>query len=160
MISALITAVMASVTAAVSGTTHEVTTRTPPHGAPPRLVWRPQADAFGPARKATARVPRSLATVRMTFAVEIWGESVAQVETLREAVLRGLHATVPGSWQALGGAWAEPGMVDAGELYTLTCAVSGQQHDSPVTTSTLTDAAITPPTAPVPGEIDSGDTTP
>lgn len=159
MISALITAVMASVAAAVSGTTHEVTTRTPPHGAPPRLVWRPQADAFGPARKATAPVPRSLATVRMTFAVEIWGESVAQVETLREAVLRGLHATAPGSWQALGGVWAEPGMVDAGELYTLTCAVSGQQHDATPATETLTDAALTPPASSDAGELDSGDTT-
>ena len=51
-------------------------------------------------------------------------------------------------------------MVDAGELYTLACWVEGQQHDSPVTTETLTDAAITPPAAPVPGELDSGDTTP
>lgn len=158
MIAALIAAVMPYAVAAVPTVTHAVTTRDPGHGAPPRVVWRPQSDAFSAPRKGST--PRSIRGVRMTFAVEVWGETVAQVETLREAIIRGLHAVVAGSWDATGGQWAAPGMVDAGELYTLACWVEGQQHDSPVTTETLTDAAITPPAAPVPGELDSGDTTP
>lgn len=157
MISALVAAVMPTVVAAVPTVTHAVTTRDPGHGAPPRVLWRPQSDAFSAARKGST--PRSIRTVRMVFAVEVWGGDVAQVETLREAILRGLHAVAAGSWDATGGQWAAPGMVDAGELYTLSCWVEGQQHDTPVAVATLTDAAITPPTAPVPGELDSGDTT-
>jgi hypothetical protein len=158
MISALVAAVMPTVVAAVPTVTHVVTTRDPGHGAPPRVLWRPEVDAFVPARKGS--IPRSITGIRMTFAVEIWGETVAQVETLREALLRGLHAVAAGSWSATSGQWAPVGMVDAGELYRLSCWVEGQQHDTPVAVATLTDAAITPPTAPVPGELDSGDTTP
>ena len=88
MIAALIAAVMPYADAAVPTVTHAVTTRDPGHGAPPRVVWRPQSDAFSAPRKGST--PRSIRTVRMGFAVEVWGETVAQVETLREAILRGL----------------------------------------------------------------------
>lgn len=157
MISAIVAAVMPHVVAAVPSVTHAVTTRDPGHGAPPRLVWRPQSDAFRAPLKGST--PRSIRGVRMTFAVEVWGADVAQVETLREAIIRGLHAVAGGFWDVTGGQWAAPGMVDAGELYTLSCWVEGQQHDTPVSTQTLTAVAVTPPAAPVPGELDSGDTT-
>ena len=129
MIAALVAAVMPYAVAAVPTVTHAVTTRDQPRRTA-RVVWRPQSDAFSAPRKGST--PRSIRSVRMVFAVEIWGETVAQVETLREAILRGLHAVVAGSWDATGGQWAAPGMVDAGELYTLACWFEGQQHDSPV----------------------------
>lgn len=159
MLEALVTAVMPAVVAAVPTAQHAFTTRDPGHSAPPRLVWRPVSDAFGPPRRQTTAPPRPVASIRMTLSVEIWGESIAQVETLREAVLRGLHATIPGGWQAQGGTWAAEGIASLGELYTLVVAVEGQQHDATPTTAVLTDASITPPAAPLPGQLDSGDTT-
>lgn len=135
------TAVMAPVATAVTGLTWELSTRAQPkHASPPRVLWIPQGAGYGPARKDRSN-PRPLYTWRQSVRVEVWGESIEQVESVHALVVRELHHQAHAVMRLSGGRWVDAeGATTLGELYTFTVDLDFALTDATAPSVTL-DAA-------------------
>lgn len=127
----------------------------------PRMVWVPMRDAYAAPTRDRAQ-QRSLRTCETTCEVHLWGESIADVEGMRERLLTVLQAIAPGAWDATGGEWTQPGATTAGEQLAMLVTLRFSQHELPEpTTVTLTAAAPdTTGSADPDGNLDVGETTP
>jgi len=135
--------VMPRVVAAYTSLVWEVSTRAlPRNDSPPRVTWVPTSDTFGPPRKVGANgTVRHLFTCNASVRIHIWGESVSQVEALREAILASLHLSAAGSMSIGSGMWdAEQGQTNLGESYVFTVTFQVPQREAAASTVRLTAA--------------------
>lgn len=152
-------AVMARVTA--TGLTHALSTReSAEHASPPRVLWVPSRDTFGPGRKTSA-TDTHVASCDAAVVIEVWGADVEAVEDLREQLLSAIYTEGHGAFTISGGQWvAEPGAVSLGEKYFLAVSFKFPQRLRP-TPTTVTIAAVAPDTtgsATDDGNLDVGET--
>jgi hypothetical protein len=98
-------------------TTHE--------DAPPRIVWAPQEDSFGPAVNLSEN-PRQLRSCFTRVVVHLWGAedgtgSFAPTEALKNALVASIYRACHGYFEIGRGRWkSEDGSIgDAGGLYLL-----------------------------------------
>lgn len=137
-------AVMTPVVTALPALTWELSTRAQPkHASPPRVLWIPQGGSYGPARKDASN-PRRLYTWRQSVRVEIWGETIAQVEGVHALVVRELHHVACAVMKLGAGRWVDTeGATTMGELYTFTVdldfALTEATEASVVLTAATTD---------------------
>ncbi len=128
----------------------EVSTRAQAENhSPPRVLWVPQVDGFGPPRHAHA-TQRTIWTCTTTVALVVWALSTDQVEAIREALLSELERITGGSVQIIAGKWgSERAQLDLGESYELHIAFAIPQRALPVpATTTVTSAAVSGVTIP------------
>lgn len=126
----------------------------------PRMVWVPQRDAYTPPTRDRA-LQRSLRTCETTCEVHLWGETIADVEGMRERLLTVLQAIAPGAWDATAGEWTQPGATTAGEQLVMLVVLRFSQHELPAPT-TVTITAVAPDTtgsADPDGQLQTGETT-
>jgi hypothetical protein len=115
----------------------------PKAGVPPRIVWVPSSDRFGPP-VGPGRNPNAKWTRKAGCVVHIWGASHADIEGERgllNAFLTALYQVAHGSIEILGGEWAteeEQSALAHGEAYLLSFAV-----DVPVVSVAKRDVVIT-----------------
>lgn len=146
---------MARVAAAVPGTTHGIGWRDDgAQAAPPRIDWRPTRHAPERAYQGGSRADpfeRAIVGRAQTFELRIWGNDLAQVESLFDAVVRAMEAEAAGAWSYTGGDWARTGAMTCGEA--MSCAVTLGAHvvAAPAALVTITGASLAPPTS-VPGD--------
>lgn len=82
------------------------------HGAPPRVVWVPTQDKFGPARQHGTE-PRAIKSRGAGVVVHIWArdpdgnpeKDLAACEQLLNAVLWATHQVAYGSYEVVDGSW-------------------------------------------------------
>ncbi len=107
------------------------------HGRPPRYVWIPGRDKFGPPDRAGGR-PRALLTRVATVECHLWGTDLADAENRLHALVAALHADARTSF-AIGDAdWDRSQATEAGQLVVLSVTFS-----IPVTDATLTTGITT-----------------
>ncbi len=82
------------------------------HDTPPRLVWVPSADSFGPPVQVGAN-PKSYATRVAGVDCAVWGEDLAKTEEMVNDLIVALHRECMsrGNYELRGGEW-----ITAGEL--------------------------------------------
>lgn len=155
----VVTAIMEPVATAVTGLTWALSTRAQPqHASPPRVLWIPQGAGYGPARKDASN-PRRLYTWRQTVRVEVWGETVEQVESVHALVVRGLHREAHAVMRLSGGRWVDTeGATTLGELYTFSVDLDFALTEATATSVAL-DAAEQDSTGATDGDgnLDSGE---
>lgn len=123
-LSATIATINAAVLAEVAGCLFTVGSRDADrHAAPPCVRWVPLDDEPGPAPKKSplaSGLQRALVGLDTTFDVECWGATFEDAVTLRDALVRALHASPGPTGYAIGrGRWAQGGTLTLGESVTM-----------------------------------------
>lgn len=91
--------------------------------APPRLVWVPTSDTFGPAVRIGAN-PKSVANRVAGVECRIWGATLADTEALLNDVLVAARRMGGGLLEMRGGEWQTEGeLANEGFLYVMSLAV-------------------------------------
>lgn len=109
-------------------------------GAPPRVVWVPTQDAFGPATQRGSKPsdPRALLTCRAGMDIHCWAESFAAAQALRDALVLALRTAIGVNYQITGGRWLGQEWTALGRVYVLSLTI-----DIPITDAT--PALASPP---------------
>lgn len=151
----LITDIMVRVATEVAGTTHALGWREEgAQSAPPRVEWRPTRHAYEHAFQGGSRADphqRAIQGRAQTFELRLWGNDIAQVEALFDAVVRACEAEAAGAWSYVGGDWARTDAMTCGEA--MLCAITLGAHvlDAAPSLVTITGASIASPTS-TPGD--------
>jgi len=154
-LTARIEAVMARVAVEVPAVTYALGWRDDgAQAAPPRIDWRPTRHGPEKAFQGGSRADgftRAIVGRAQTWELRLWGDNVAAVETLFDALVRALEAEAAGAWSYVGGDWARTGAMTCGEA--MTCAVTLGAHTFAATPAlvTFTRAALSAPTS-TPGD--------
>ena len=108
------------------------------NGAPPRLVWVPGRDSFGPAEKG-GTAPRQLRTRIARFDVHVWGADFEATEALVNDTIAAIYLMTRGSFELSEGEW-----VTAGELLAFgAVCILGVSFKIPVTEAPSTTKVVT-----------------
>jgi hypothetical protein len=107
-------------------------------GAPPRVVWVPTEDSFGPAEKGGVE-PRQLRTRIAGVEAHVWGQDLAATEALVNSVIAAVHAAAHGSYAVSSGRWYGQ---DGEVLHFGTVCVLSFQFRIPVTAPTYETAVV------------------
>lgn len=139
------TNVMTPVAAAVPGLTWEVSTRAQAqHASPPRVLWVPLTGAYSGARKDRHN-PRNIYTWRQSVRIDVWGETVQQVESVHALVVRELHHEAHAVMTLGAGRWQEiEGAMNLGELYSFNVELQFALTEATSTTVTIDTATHDP----------------
>jgi len=92
---------------------------------PPRLVWIPTADSFGPPVKVGAN-PKSYATRVAGVDCAVWGEDLAKTEEMVNDLIVALHQQClsRGNYELRGAEWSTAGeLTNNGIVYLLRLAI-------------------------------------
>jgi hypothetical protein len=95
------------------------------HDTPPRLVWVPFADTFGPPVQVGAN-PKSYATRVAGVDCAVWGEDLAKTEEMVNDLIVALHreCVSRGNYELRGGEWITAGeLTNNGIVYLLHLAI-------------------------------------
>ena len=125
--SAVITAIMARVVAAIPATTSTVTAaELGKHASPPNVRWCPDIDTYGPAPKRNdAAGSRAILGVNTVWLVECWGATFDDTIALRDAVLRATALEAHDMVAYGPGQWTKGGAITDGEAITLRITLQG-----------------------------------
>jgi hypothetical protein len=88
------------------------------HGSPPRWVWIPTRDRFGPAERAGGR-QRALFTRLCGVELQIWGTSLADTEARLHNTIAALHLEGATSVQLEAAHWEPQSVQERGVLVVL-----------------------------------------
>jgi hypothetical protein len=117
-------------------------------GAPPRIVWVPTREEYGPPKSATDGVtnPRPLHTRNVQVEAHIWGRDTDEAERLLEIVARALHTLAWGPGRILSGHWDVGGDAKTvkGEVYVMTLLCERPVTRAPDETAIVNAMAIEP----------------
>ena len=94
------------------------------HDTPPRLVWIPTTDSFGPPVKVGAN-PRSYATRVAGVDCAVWGEDLGKTEEMGNDLIVALHRVCVsrGNYELRGAEWVTAGeFLNNGIVYLLRLA--------------------------------------
>jgi hypothetical protein len=96
------------------------------HGAPPRVVWVPTADKFGPPTQRGSVVgdARALHTNRAAVAVHCWGADTASALALRDQFIVALRGQIGPNYELQDGGWAGQAMMTNGRVYILSLTLN------------------------------------
>ena len=113
-------------------------------GVPPRVVWVPTDDSFGPTENLGAQ-PRQVYTRIAGVGVHIWGPDLAQTEKLLNDLVAAIRQTVTGPNVNLESAtWITEGELMAlGAVCVLRAAFKIPITEAPLTTTTIVAAPLT-----------------
>jgi hypothetical protein len=129
--------VLAAVEAQLAGVTfHTGAKYLAAQDSPPRIVWVPTRDAFGPATKGGTN-PRPLRTRSAGVEAHVWGSDLEATETLVHQVVAALHRAAHGSYEVRQASWEQPEWLDRGELCVVALAVAIPVTDDPIPTATV-----------------------
>ena len=95
------------------------------HDTPPRLVWLPTSDSFGPPVQVGAN-PKSYATRVAGVDCAVWGEDLAKTETMINDLIVALHreCVSRGNYELRGAEWVTAGeLTNNGIVYLLRLAI-------------------------------------
>lgn len=95
--------------------------------APPRAVWVPTADTYGPPEihETTGYVlgegARPLYECIASVAIHLWGRSTAEVELLRDTMITALRRAAAAAFSVQAGSWVQPEhtVLQSGRAYVL-----------------------------------------
>lgn len=120
---------------------------------PPRLVWIPKADRFGPPAK-TAQNPRALRTRHATLELHVWGADYEATEILLHQVIAAVHAVAVGSYELGDSEWdVDENVVQRGALVIVDITFSIPVTEAPQPTVKITSVSQTLAAAMASGEI-------
>lgn len=108
------------------------------HDVPPRIIWVPTADAYGPAKLKNVE-PRPIRTRLAGCTAFIWGADVATTETLVNDTIAALHKTAYGNYEIRSGQWLDAAKVQKGRAYMLEFTIEIPITLAPTTVTTLND---------------------
>jgi hypothetical protein len=92
------------------------------HAAPPRYVWVPTRDRFGPAERAGGR-QRALFTRIAGVDLHLWASDVADAEARMHAVINALYQEGATSVMPEGTEWVPEAVTERGTLVVLSLAI-------------------------------------
>lgn len=109
---------------------------------PPRIVWVPVRETFGPADGPGGR-PRQLRSRLCCLEAHLWEADVAGVEQLLHNLVIAIHRSTVGSYKLTGGKWSseDGGAWQAkGAAYVLSLDLAFAITDVPLQTATIVTA--------------------
>lgn len=91
------------------------------NASPPRVVWVPGHDSFGPAsQRGSARGDgRAIHTARTAVEAHLWGTDTAGALAIRDAFVQALRAHLGANYHLDGGRWEGQDIATAGRKYVL-----------------------------------------
>ena len=92
-------------------------------GAPPRTVWVPGADSFGPPSERFGAQQRALHTLRCAATVHLWGSDLAAAEAMRDDFINALRRAVGPNYELQGGIWLGQTNLGRGRVYLLSLLI-------------------------------------
>ena len=113
----------------------------PRQESPPRVVWDPGTDSFGPpSQRGSDRAdPTSRHTVVTALEAHIWGAGWRETYLLRDQFVRALRAVLGPNYRLTGGRWVgSSDILSNGKLYILAFSVDVPITDAPPTLATPT----------------------
>lgn len=118
--------------------------------APPRVVWVPKSESYGPPTPQGGdgiTNPAPLWTRRSVVECHLWANDFDAAEALLQAVVRSLHLSLTHhSYQVTSGEWipSDGTTVNLGVVYVLTLEIMIPITRAPDTTTVVTMMPITP----------------
>ncbi len=83
------------------------------NGVPPRIVWVPVSESFGPAKKIGGN-PRAVRTRLATVECEVWGADLATTEQMINDIIFAAHTALGHGWyEVQSGRWKTEGELRA-----------------------------------------------
>jgi hypothetical protein len=118
--------------------------------APPRIVWEPTGDAYGPPSQRGSSRSDSVArhTCRCAVDIHVWGAGWAEAVALKDQFIDAMRLFLGSNYHLVGGRWVGSADIEsAGKIYVLSFFIDIPVVDLPtstvvVTATTQTDVAF------------------